>query len=133
MFFDSGLFCPARGSPPSQVALFVNNLDFNFFFAGFFRSVVELQPDLLQMESHTLLTQVGKVQPKPHCMILFFFTAYLFTQYVIKNWTLSLTNASDIEEGIKMELVLKRRIMNAVLTIYLPTALVSGVLHVVHP
>ena len=30
-----------------------------------------------------------------------------------------------------MELVLKRRIMNAVLTIYLPTALVSSVLHVV--
>ena len=46
-------------------------------------------------------------------------------QYVIKNWTLALVNGSQAEEGIKMELVLKRRIMNAVLTIYLPTALVA--------
>ena len=46
-------------------------------------------------------------------------------QYVIKNWTLALVNESQPEEGIKMELVLKRRIMNAVLTIYLPTALVT--------
>ena len=43
---------------------------------------------------------------------------------MIKNWTLALVNGSHPEEGIKMELVLKRRIMNAVLTIYLPTALV---------
>ena len=44
---------------------------------------------------------------------------------MIKNWTLALVNESHPEEGIKMELVLKRRIMNAVLTIYLPTALVT--------
>ena len=38
MFFDSGLFCPARGSPPSQVELFVNNLDFmQFFLCGLFQ------------------------------------------------------------------------------------------------
>ena len=45
---------------------------------------------------------------------------------MIKNWTLALMNGSQPEDGIKMELVLKRRIMNAVLTIYLPTALVTS-------
>ena len=60
-----------------------------------------ITPHLLDMESETVLTQ-----------------------YLITNWTLAYNNASNVDAGIKMTLVLKRRILNAILTVYLPTILV---------
>ena len=64
-------------------------------------SVMAITPHLLDMESETVLTQ-----------------------YLITNWTLAYNNASNVDAGIKMTLVLKRRILNAILTVYLPTILV---------
>ena len=64
-------------------------------------SVMAITPHLLDMESETVLTQ-----------------------YLITNWTLTYNNASNVDAGIKMTLVLKRRILNAILTVYLPTILV---------
>ena len=60
-----------------------------------------ITPHLLDMESETVLTQ-----------------------YLITNWTLTYNNESNVDAGIKMTLVLKRRILNAILTVYLPTILV---------
>ena len=68
--------------------------------------VVMVVPQTLTMESHTLLTQ-----------------------YVIRNWTLGYVNQTDASLGIMVELVLRRRIMNAVLTIYLPTILVLCIVY----
>ena len=64
-------------------------------------SVMAITPHLLDMESETVLTQ-----------------------YLITNWTLTYNNESNVDAGIKMTLVLKRRILNAILTVYLPTILV---------
>ena len=64
-------------------------------------SVMEITPHIITMESGTVLTQ-----------------------YLITNWTLAYNNASNVDAGIQMTLVLKRRILNAILTVYLPTALV---------
>ena len=64
-------------------------------------SVMAITPHLLHMESETVLTQ-----------------------YLITNWTLTYNNESNVDAGIKMTLVLKRRILNAILTVYLPTILV---------
>ena len=64
-------------------------------------SVMEITPHIITMKSETVLTQ-----------------------YIITNWTLEYKNTSDISAGIKMTLVLKRRILNAILTVYLPTILV---------
>ena len=62
---------------------------------------MEITPNIITMESETVLTQ-----------------------YLITNWTLAYNNASDVDSGIQMTIVLKRRILNAILTIYLPTVLV---------
>ena len=64
-------------------------------------SVMEITPHIITMESETVLTQ-----------------------YIITNWTLDYKNASMVSDGIQMTLVLKRRILNAILTVYLPTILV---------
>ena len=64
-------------------------------------SVMEITPHIITMKSETVLTQ-----------------------YIITNWTLEYKNTSDISAGIKMTLVLRRRILNAILTVYLPTILV---------
>ena len=64
-------------------------------------SVMEITPHVITMESETVLTQ-----------------------YLITNWTLEYKNASNVGAGIQMTLVLKRRILNAILTVYLPTILV---------
>ena len=64
-------------------------------------SVMEITPNIITMESETVLTQ-----------------------YLITNWTLAYNNASDVDSGIQMTIVLKRRILNAILTVYLPTVLV---------
>ena len=64
-------------------------------------SVMEITPHVINMESETVLTQ-----------------------YIITNWTLEYKNASNVGAGIQMTLVLKRRILNAILTVYLPTILV---------
>ena len=62
---------------------------------------MEITPHVINMESETVLTQ-----------------------YIITNWTLEYKNASNVGAGIQMTLVLKRRILNAILTVYLPTILV---------
>ena len=64
-------------------------------------SVMEITPHIITMESETVLTQ-----------------------YIITNWTLDYKNASMVSDGIQMTLVLKRRILNSILTVYLPTILV---------
>ena len=61
-------------------------------------SVMEITPHIITMESETVLTQ-----------------------YIITNWTLAYNNASIVDMGIQMTVVLKRRILNAILTVYLPT------------
>ena len=63
--------------------------------------VMEITPNIITMESETVLTQ-----------------------YLITNWTLTYNNASNVDSGIQMTIVLKRRILNAILTVYLPTVLV---------
>ena len=68
--------------------------------------IMKVVPNLLSMESHTVLTQ-----------------------YIIKNWTLGYVNKSDPSQGITMKLVFRRRIMNAILTIYLPTILVLCIVY----
>ena len=64
-------------------------------------SVMEITPHIITMESETVLTQ-----------------------YIITNWTLDYKNASMVSDGIQMTFVLKRRVLNAILTVYLPTILV---------
>ena len=63
-------------------------------------SVMEITPHIITMESETVLTQ-----------------------YIITNWTLAYINASNVDMGIQMTVVLKRRILNAILTVYLPTGM----------
>ena len=62
---------------------------------------MEITPNIITMESETVLTQ-----------------------YLITNWTLTYNNASNVDSGIQMTIVLKRRILNSILTVYLPTVLV---------
>ena len=53
----------------------------------------------------------------------------VLTQYIIKNWTLDYVDQKDPSRGITMVLVFRRRIMNAILTIYLPTILVLCIVY----
>ena len=68
--------------------------------------VMEVVPNRLSMDSQTVLTQ-----------------------YIIKNWTLDYVDQNDPSRGITMVLVFRRRIMNAILTIYLPTILVLCIVY----
>ena len=45
------------------------------------------------------------------------------TMYVITKWTLEYQKQESPEEGIQMKIILKRRIMNELLTSYLPSVL----------
>jgi hypothetical protein len=69
-------------------------------------AVMMITPHRLAMESETVLTQ-----------------------YLITNWTLGYINETDADSGIMMTLVLKRRILNAILTVYLPTLLVLTIVY----
>ena len=48
----------------------------------------------------------------------------LLTQFLITDWKLEYKKKRTISEGIHIKIVLKRRINNAILTIYLPTILI---------
>ena len=87
-----------------------------------------MTPDTLTMQSETVLTQ-----------------------YIIMNWTLAYNNiskteiilglyhpggqyrqsliAGDPSQGIRMTIILQRRILNAILTIYLPTLLILCIVY----
>ena len=67
---------------------------------------MEVVPNRLRMESQTVLTQ-----------------------YIIKNWTLDYVDQDEPSRGITMVIVFRRRIMNAILTIYLPTILVLCIVY----
>ena len=43
--------------------------------------------------------------------------------YIITKWTLEYQNQDNLEEGIQMKIILKRRIINELLTSYLPSVL----------
>ena len=45
------------------------------------------------------------------------------TMYIITSYSIQYRNNSDSKEGIKMQITLKRRIVNEVLTTYLPSVL----------
>ena len=45
------------------------------------------------------------------------------TLFVIRNWTLEYRNINRPEKGVKMTIVLKRKIMNEMMTTYLPSVL----------
>ena len=45
------------------------------------------------------------------------------TMYIITKWTLEYQNQDNPEEGIQMKIILKRRIINELLTSYLPSVL----------
>ena len=62
---------------------------------------MKITPNIIAMESETELTQ-----------------------YLITNWTLAYKDSDNVDLGIQMTIVLKRRLLNAVLTVYLPTVLV---------
>ena len=69
-------------------------------------SVLQISPANITMESDTVLTQ-----------------------YIIKKWSLDFINPESEEEGIKLTIVFRRRIMNAVLTVYLPTVLILTIVY----
>ena len=62
---------------------------------------MKIIPNIISMESETVLTQ-----------------------YLITNWTLAYKDVDNVDLGIQMTIALKRRILNAILTVYLPTILV---------
>jgi len=54
----------------------------------------------------------------------------VLTQYIIPFWSLSYVNQTDPNQGIEMTIILKRRIINAIMTIYLPTILILIIVYV---
>jgi hypothetical protein len=50
--------------------------------------------------------------------------ATVLTQYIITSWSFDYANSSDHSDGLRMMVVLKRRIVNELLTSYLPTFLI---------
>ena len=85
----------------------------------FDQETVEMIPGVIELQSSTELTQ-----------------------YFIKTWSLTYTNqgnsstdnpkinidvVDDVKDGIKMEIVFKRRLTNELLTTYLPTFLLLGI------
>ena len=51
----------------------------------------------------------------------------LLTMYVISRWNLTYNIDGDKKSGVKMVIVLKRRIQNELLTTYLPSILLIGI------
>merc|ERR1719347_1394991 len=53
----------------------------------------------------------------------------VLTQYIVNDWTLEYKNETDPSEGIVMTVVLKRRILNELLTTYLPSFLILTIVY----
>ena len=70
------------------------------------RSSIRLLPKDVMMESETVLTQ-----------------------YIISKWSIQYKSESDMTEGIILTLILKRRIMNELLTTYLPTVFILCIVY----
>lgn len=51
------------------------------------------------------------------------------TQYFVTSWKLEYRNSSNKAEGIQLSLNLKRRIINAMLTTYLPTTIILAIVY----
>ena len=78
--------------------------------------MIKLVPKSIQMKSQTILTQFvitdWKLEYKNRGNIL------QFSSYIYDNYS------DEIEAGVHIKIILKRRINNAILTIYLPTILI---------
>merc|ERR1719422_472168 len=53
----------------------------------------------------------------------------VLVQYIIAKWSLELKNSSNSNQGINLRLVMKRRIMNELLTSYLPSVLILAIVY----
>merc|ERR1719320_636985 len=53
----------------------------------------------------------------------------LLSQHFITGWQLDFINRDHPKEGVHIKIILKRRINNAVLTIYLPTFLILSIVY----
>merc|ERR1712038_1450667 len=98
-------------SPSSKFTLRLLNAFINYIFIHLIlrdvdKSTMNMIPENIFMESDTVLVQ-----------------------YIIKSWTLQLRNTSDTNQGIELVLVLKRRIINEMLTTYLPSILILSIVY----
>ena len=53
----------------------------------------------------------------------------VLTQYIVTSWRLNYRNSSDHTEGIQMILKLKRRIVNQLMTSYLPSTIILAIVY----
>jgi len=84
--------------------------------------------DLIQMcYVHLILEEVyhftAKLIPKDISMN----TSRELPQYFIQKWKLAFMDQKNINRGLKMEIVFKRRLTNELLTTYLPSLLLLGI------
>ena len=91
----------------------------HFQLKRFDRKSVKLEPKFIEMLSQIELTQY-------YIKVNLFLQVVSFNYWFIhfhQSWTLDYINSNLDSDGIKMEIVFKRRIMNELLTTYLPSFL----------
>ena len=90
----------------------------HFQLKRFDRKSVKLEPKFIEMLSQIELTQYY-IKVNLFLQVVSFNCLFHFHQ----SWTLDYLNSNLDSDGIKMEIVFKRRIMNELLTTYLPSFL----------
>ena len=90
----------------------------HFQLKRFDRKSVKLEPKFIEMLSQIELTQY-------YIKVNLFHQVVCFNWFIHfhQSWTLDYLNSDLDSDGIKMEIVFKRRIMNELLTTYLPSFL----------
>ena len=90
----------------------------HFQLKRFDRKSVQLEPKFIEMLSQIELTQY-------YIKVNLFLLVVSFNWFIHfhQSWTLDYLNSDLDSDGIKMEIVFKRRIMNELLTTYLPSFL----------
>ena len=79
----------------------------------------------MDMTVKKLEREVLKLDPKSVQML----GQVMLTQYVIKSWELAYRNTSNLADGIHVVIILRRRIVNELLTTYLPSIIILVIVY----
>ena len=110
-----------------------NRLTYERIYTKSFRCDYQLQ--LYPFDTQKCFVDISTKKLDKHGVIIHPFNIEMqgprvLTQYIVTSWSFDYANRSDYSDGLKMTIIMRRRIMNELLTTYLPTFLILIIVYV---
>jgi len=109
-----------------------NRIMFQQLYSKTFKCVYQLQLYPFDTQKCTVDMELRELDKPTINMIpedIFMEGDTVLVQYIIAKWSLELKDPGDSNQGINLKLVMKRRIMNELLTSYLPSVLILAIVY----